>query len=233
MKKLLQKIIYRFRIHYINRKQKCVISYKTDIDKLCQFEESNEIYENTCLKNTQIGFLSFIGAGCLFNNTVIGKYCSIAADVHVVSGNHPSSIYVSTHPVTYSTRKFAGFSYGSENTFNEYSYATNSEKRACVIGNDVWIGYGARILNGVRIEDGAIIAAGAVVTKDVPPYAIVGGVPAKLIRYRFNEDDIQFLLNLKWWDKDETWIREHIKDFSDINCLKQHGKRMKKFIEKH
>lgn len=83
----------------------------------------------------------------------------------------------------------------------------------------MWIGSYARIMEGVTIGDGAIVAAGALVTKDVPPYAIVGGVPAKIIRFRFDEATIAGLLELKWWEKDQSWIRAHAKDFRDARIL--------------
>lgn len=86
-----------------------------------------------------------------------------------------------------------------------------------IIGNDVWIGANAIILQGVTIGDGAIIAAGAVVTKDVPPYAIVGGVPAKVIKYRFSDEVILKLLQIKWWDKPEEWIIQKLEKFTDVS----------------
>ena len=96
----------------------------------------------------------------------------------------------------------------------------NSEKKISIeIGNDVWIGSRATILEGVNIGDGVVVAAGAVVTKDVPPYAIVGGVPARIIRYRFDEETIQNLLKMKWWEKDQEWIQNHADDFDDVKQL--------------
>ena len=93
-------------------------------------------------------------------------------------------------------------------------------KSAPVILNDfVWVGTRAIILPGITIEEGAVIAAGSVVTKDVPPYAIVGGVPAKIIRYRFSNVECENLENLKWWDKEIEWIKKHFKEFLDVEIF--------------
>lgn len=125
----------------------------------------------------------------------IGNYCSIAPNVEfLLSAEHPLN-YISTFPykVTFLHEKF--------------------EKMDCgniTIDDDVWIGYGATIMSGVHIGQGAVVAAGAVVTKDVPPYAIVGGVPAKLIRYRFSEEIIQELLKIDYQKIDEKFVRENI-----------------------
>ena len=130
---------------------------------------------------------------------IIGKFCSIACGAKFIfnSANHTLSS-LSTYP-------FPIF-------FEEWGLDVKDITKAwdnkgdIVVGNDVWIGYEAVILAGVTIGDGAIIGARAVVTKDVPPYTIVGGVPAKPIRKRFNEETIDILLKLKWWD----WSKEKI-----------------------
>ena len=93
------------------------------------------------------------------------------------------------------------------------------ETEQIVIGNDVWIGANAIVLDGVTIGDGAIISAGAIVNKNIPPFSIYGGVPAKFIRFRFEENEIDFLKNLKWWDKDINWIKSYTPYFKDIKEL--------------
>lgn len=177
------------------------------------FEGENTIGRYSVFSG-QIGLGSYIGS----NSSVfglIGRYCSIADGVKVVIGQHPTRKFISTHPAFFSTKKQAGFSYVSKQLFPENRNA--HEGFPVVIGNDVWVGYGALILSGVNISDGAIIAAGSVVTKDVPPYAIVGGNPAKIIRYRFSEDQIATLCKTKWWNKDKMWIRKNAELFSDID----------------
>ena len=84
------------------------------------------------------------------------------------------------------------------------------------MGNDVWIGAGAILLEGITVGDGAVVAAGAVVTKDVPAYTVAGGVPAKFIRNRFDESETEFLKDFKWWEKDDKWLKDNWELFSDI-----------------
>lgn len=155
-----------------------------------------------------LGYASYIGEDCLINAKV-GKFCSIASCVRTVRGSHPSKTWVSTHPAFFSTNMQCGMTFSNKQKFVEF-------KTPIEIGNDVWIGDSVLILDGVKIGDGSIIAAGAVVTKDVPPYSIVGGVPAKVIKYRFDNSEINLLVSLKWWDKPETWLKENADKFSDI-----------------
>ncbi len=179
------------------------------------FEGNNRIGKNTCFSGF-LGFGSYIGKNCNIS-AKIGRYCSIASDIKVVSGTHPTKDFVSTHPAFFSTKKQAGFTYVGKDMFVENKFAEGSY--SVVIGNDVWIGQGVILLSGVTVGDGAIIATGAVVIKDVEPYSIVGGVPAKEIRKRFDDEEIKFLLDLKWWDKPEKWIRENAEKFSNIKNL--------------
>ena len=176
------------------------------------FEGCNRIGDDTRFRG-RLGYGSYIGSNCEVDGA-IGRFCSIAGNIHTVIGSHPTRTFVSTHPAFFSTKKQAGFTYVQEQLFEESVFA--APKHQVIIGNDVWIGYGATLLSGITVGDGAIVAAGAVVTKDVPPYAIVGGVPAKVIRYRFEKETVDRLLSVRWWDWPLETIRERSKDFSDV-----------------
>lgn len=109
--------------------------------------------------------------------------------------------------------------------FEEYSYVDKERKYALEIGNDVWIGQNVFLIGGIHVGDGAVILAGAVVTKDVPAYAIVGGVPAKIVKYRYDDETIEFFLNIKWWNNSGEWYKEHWELLCDIEKLKKYYKK--------
>jgi len=144
-------------------------------------------------------------------NTQIGKSCSIAQGTLIGGGMHPSKIFVSTNPVFYSTEKQCTETFADKMYFEETG--------RCLIGNDVWIGANAVIMDNINISDGVIIGAGSIVTKDVPSYAIVVGNPARFLRYRFEKKYIDFLLDFQWWNKDIKWLKENFKDFHDIEAF--------------
>jgi chloramphenicol O-acetyltransferase type B len=132
----------------------------------------------------------------------IGAFCSIAADVNIFVGTHGRHTvdFVSTYPI--------GMIFGRA-PHPQPSKSAEGDL-SVTIGNDVWLGREATILAGVTIGDGAVVGARAVVTKDVPPYAIVVGMPAKLLRFRFPEDVVAKLLRLRWWEWDDDLIRERL-----------------------
>lgn len=139
-----------------------------------------------------------IGINCNLNgHIIIGKFSQIGGYVGIYSSNHPTN-----YLAVYTGSSFFG------NNLN-----ANTQKGIVTIGSDVWIGHGATILSNVNIGDGAIVAAGAVVNRSVPPYAIVAGVPARLIKFRFSPEIIQRLIILKWWDKSDNWINTNIELF--------------------
>ncbi len=193
-----------------NASKKLKIGYMCLVQNT-SFGFSNSIYENVTLVNAVLGDLTYVASGTVIRNTTLGKFCSIGPDVLIGLGKHPSNTFVSTHPIFFSIRGQAQEVICDRNYFDEFAPVT--------IGNDVWIGARAIILDGITIGDGAIIAAGSLVTKDVPPYAIIGGIPAKVIKYRFKIAEIEFLMNFKWWDKDISWLKSNFKCFHDIKGL--------------
>lgn len=135
-------------------------------------------------------------------NTVIGRYCSIGARVSVMGVDHPISRFTTAN-ITYDRQAITNAQFFKDHPEIENFQVNNQEPKnalSATIGNDVWIGEDVTIARGVTIGDGAILASKALVTKDVPPYAIVGGVPAKIIRYRFPQNIIDRLVQLKWWN---------------------------------
>ncbi|MEH7230066.1 CatB-related O-acetyltransferase [Bacillus safensis] len=133
-------------------------------------------------------------------NTIVGRYSSLAHNIDRLFGNHPTNRFT-TSMLTYDNKVTAFNDYLTE-AGNSFGTVSNSiaNSSAIVIGNDVWVGQDVRFSStGITVGDGAVIAAGSIVTKDVPPYAIVGGTPAKLIKFRFPPHIIQKLMNLKWW----------------------------------
>lgn len=174
----------------------------------CQFGNRNTLAAGVELNDSSLGDFTYLGENSRVSQTTIGKFTCIGPDVIVNLGNHPTKNFVSIHPAFFSTSRQSGIAFVSENNFAEYE--------SCKIGNDVWIGARAVILSGVFIGDGAIVGAGAVVTKDVPAYAIVAGVPATVLRYRFKPDQIELLSTFKWWDRDINWLQNNVRSFQDI-----------------
>jgi acetyltransferase-like isoleucine patch superfamily enzyme len=149
---------------------------------------------------TRIGAFTYLVGGVVDSCSSIGRYCSIAADVRIGEPDHPVD-WLGTSPFQYDGGRF-----GWHPTADDYEVGAtdagpsgNFRRGPVVIGNDVWIGAGAVVRRGVTIHDGAIVGAGAVVVHDVAPYTIVGGVPARPIRRRFDDDAIAELLELRWW----------------------------------
>lgn len=184
----------------------------------CIFEGDNMLGRYVFAMSTYIGKGTYIA----FNSTIhwakIGRYCSIGDNVRIGLGNHPINENISTHPAFYNNvKKVCGFTFHDteQEIFNPLKYIDSSNQYIVDIGNDVWIGSNALIMDGVKIGDGAIIAGGAVVTKDVEPYAVVAGVPAKVIKYRFSPSSISVLCKFKWWDKPQSWIKLNYKLFAN------------------
>ena len=199
-------------------KQHFHMEYMAEVTN-CKFNNYNTIYKFARIRNSEFGDFSYVARNSQIYNTKVGKFTCIGPNVNTGMGAHPSSEFVSSHPLFYSTLgQSSGLIIVEKNLFEEFP--------STEIGHDVWIGNNAIIKYGVKIGDGAIIGAGAVVTKDVEPYSIVGGVPAKIIKYRFSQDEIEYLVAFKWWDKDLEWMKsnkhkfQNIGDFMSANSIK-------------
>ncbi len=166
----------------------------------CKFGKNVKLYKNVIIANSSVGDYTYIGGSSKVKNSSIGKFCSIAPDVKIGLGIHPVD-KISTYPGFYSNKASGTVRIGFDPSVQEAKKIT--------IGNDVWIGTGSMILDGVRVGNGAIVAAGSVVTKDINSYEIVGGVPARTIKYRFSEEEIRLLEEFKWWDKGLDFCRKN------------------------
>ena len=176
---------------------KAKVGKYVEIEKYCKIDKDVEIGDYTYINEyTRIDA----------NTKSIGKYCSISHNVKIGMGPHPLD-YVSTSPVFYSKHR----GYVKTNTYNEYK-----DKGYTKIGHDVFIAANSIIFAGVKIGTGAVIGAGSIVTKDIPPYALVAGSPARIIRYRFASEQIKSLLDIKWWEKDNTVLLNHYNQMSDV-----------------
>jgi len=175
----------------------------------CQIEDNIYIGTGCQIKNSTIGRRSYTNNYVAIQNAEIGRFVSIGSDVTIGVGAHPTSM-VSTHPAFYSNNKIFN-TYAKETVYIEFG--------KCIIGNDVWIGSKSTILNNIKIGDGAIIGYGAVVTKDIEPYSIVGGIPAKLIKYRFSPSIISRLLEIEWWKFNDDILVNNYNKFQDISSF--------------
>ena len=193
-----------------NRGNSLKIGYMAVIDRTT-FGRFNTIYPNASLTEVTIGDMSYVGRSTRVRNTSIGKFTCIGPECLIGLGRHPTDTFVSSHPAFYSTLGQSQIFFVSEQLFEEF--------RPITIGNDVWIGARAIVLDGVKIGDGAIIAAGSIVNKDVAPYEIAGGVPAKTIGYRFSQEHIRDLLRFEWWNMGFEWLRMNAGEFADIEKM--------------
>jgi phosphonate metabolism protein (transferase hexapeptide repeat family) len=165
-----------------------------------------EILARSAVEYVSIGDYSYIGHDSIVADAVIGKFCAIAAHVRIGAPNHPIQ-RPSLHRFTYCPEY-----YDAEAVRDDAFFSERREDKVHV-GHDVWIGHGVIVLPGVHVGNGAVLAAGAVVTKDVPSYAIVAGVPARPIRQRFPAAIAERLERIAWWDWPFAVIMENIKDF--------------------
>jgi acetyltransferase-like isoleucine patch superfamily enzyme len=180
-----------------------------NISKLAGFSKSASIYK------TSLDDYSYIAVNSIVHNSSIGKFCSIGPNVVIGYGEHPVN-FISTSPVFYQSTTGFDLKPTDDKFFGHQRVS---------VGSDVWIGANCFLRNGITVGHGAIIGAGAVITKDIPPYAVVTGVPGKIRKFRFDDKVIEQLLSIGWWDWDLQKIKAYHTEFGTSDVLN--------FIYKH
>ena len=205
MLNILKSILRRLHFSLIGRRQLAArfqgfhASPLTYIDEFTKLSDFNWFYGRCSVSRSSIGSYTY-AVSARIGNASIGKFCSIGPETLIGGlGRHPTA-WLSSHPIFFSTHKQAGISFAETDAFDELP--------SVEIGNDVWIGARAIILDGVKVGDGAVIAAGAVVAKDVAPYTIVGGVPARVLRNRMAPAQSEALRALAWWNWPQSTLRD-------------------------
>lgn len=181
---------------------KCVVN--------CQIHKTAKINSGATIVDSTIGRYTYTCYDDEIVNCEIGQFCSISDDVIIGGAEHPID-WVSTSPVFQNVKHS-----GPKERFSKHNFEGITRT---VIGNDVWVGKRVIIKAGVKIGDGAVIGAGAVVTKDVPPYAVVAGVPAKVLKYRFDEETIAKLLKSKWWDLSDEDLEKRADNITNVHAF--------------
>lgn len=192
------------------------VSLFTTIDNRSHINRKAKVYSCVHIDNSTLGAYSYVSRHSRIVHADVGKFCSIAGETKVGMSTHTLD-KLSTSPLFTEQKNATKHSWAKNSVLNPYERVK--------VGNDVWIGVRAIILGGKTIGNGAVVAAGAIVTKDVPPYAVVAGVPAKVVRYRFPKEMIERLEALQWWELPDEVLKKNIALFQsneiDIDALEQ------------
>lgn len=223
--KLRLKRLMLYIYHKCKHRKLIKFYYTSYFSHRCEIEGMNKIGKNSSFFGI-LGYGSIIGDNCLISAEV-GRFSSLGHNFTYTNATHPMHApHVTTSAFFYSLNNKnspTGEVFAREQIMKEeFRFFDKERKLVNKIGNDVWIGLDVNIIGGVQIGDGAVVLSKAVVTKDVPPYSIVGGVPARIIGYRYDEDTIEFLLRTKWWNNTEGWFKENWKLMNNIDALKKY-----------
>lgn len=205
----LKWLLHLVKLKISNRHNNLKVGYMSFLHNV-KLGNYNTFNSKNIIHNSTIDDFVYVANYTKIINSKIGKFCSIGSNVKIGLGIHPTE-FVSTFPSFFSVRNQCQISFVNKNLYEELG--------SNIIGNDVWIGDNVLILSNIKIGDGAVIAAGAVVTKNVEPYSIVGGVPSKEIKKRFQKEQIKSLLDIKWWNKDLNWLKNNAFKFCDVDGL--------------
>lgn len=200
-------ILNKFLYYY----SKAILHFQISSLRDCELSSNVKICPRCNLIRVKIGRYSYMSVYNTISDTSIGSFCSIGSYCTIGGGVHPLN-HVSSSPLFYDKHNIF-------NTEEFSSEATILKQPQTIIGNDVWVGDMAFIKAGVTVGDGAVIGAHSVVTKDVPPYAIVAGVPANVIKYRFDEETIKILQESNWCNWSDEKLKTHKELFSDIKAF--------------
>lgn len=207
-------VIFPFVRMRIERKTDSIIAKGAYLFNGTTLEGQDYINEGAVLGNVRVGHHTYINPGSSISDARIGNYSCIM--VRIAYGRHPvKGENISIHPAFFSSAAQYGYTYVDEDSFTELEYADKENGYKIVIGSDVWIGVECIVADGVTIGDGAVVGARSLVLTDIEPYAIYAGTPAKKIGTRFDEETVKKLLELRWWDKDEAWIKENARLFKN------------------
>lgn len=222
MKKWMKSILL-YIYHKCKNRRLVKFSRSSYISHRSVFEGMNMVGDKAAYHG-KMGLGSYIGEKtCL--NADIGRFSSIGPNVKVVNATHPmKEPFVTTSPLFFSldkTKTPLGKTFAQRQRVEEFRYYDKEREIDIKIGNDCWIGEGVTFIGGVEVHDGGVVLAGAYVVKDVPAYAIVGGVPAKVIGYRYDDETIALLLNAKWWDNNEEWFQNNWELLCDMTEFKK------------
>ena len=209
--KFIRSYILRFipEVNLLSKENGNEYVFKSTISN-SEISSKSKLYPIYHIYNSSIGDYTYIARNSFVSKSTIGKFCSIGPNFLCGWGIHPTN-GLSTSPMFYSTRKQNGVSLSTNDKIEE--------RKEIKIGNDVFIGANVTILDGVTIGDGAVIGAGAVVSKDIPPYAVCAGCPIKILRFRFENDAINKLLSIKWWDWEESKLSILETYFFDVDSF--------------